>query len=425
MGFHLKKGMVFLVSVTVGIIVVPFLYLNCSGSSTAGSSDAASVIASGVFPYQMHVDTIAYMSCSDLNGSSTNTQTDPTNTFFSFKVGVNNINNCDAKPGSDSSGCGVSLTAPFANAVNNLSLADKTAVLESSTFENLYPDLSIRPNSDLINGGSAAYISTGCTTDCGIQSFADANLLGPSSLLSSFVSIFYSANETDWHNSISTSTGDIPLSGQISFTGGQFDGAGIAIRNAIAQGSGSWFLTTEFATAAGVGQPGQGVSSDGSNTHVYGYGYRFTFTNGQYQPTGPARAIATNGVTEYDLTTGQQTGSTWTCENFEILYPGDINRSTGGVPPWNPLVNPQPANALQAAVQQTLPNWQFDEYGNFVVPPSSVTSGDFCNGNLQMQSPGSYTPSNTLYYGSSQNGGGTCSATGNNCPHLISVCIRN
>ncbi len=423
MDVHLKKRVLFLISVTTGIVLVPFLYVNCSGSSTAGASDAASVIASGIFPYQMHVDTIAYMSCSDLNGPSTNTQGDPTSTFFSFKAGVNNINNCDGKPGSDSSGCGVSLTAPFANAVNNLSISDKTAVLESSSLANLYPDLSIRPASDLVNGDATAYISTNCTTDCGNQSYADANLLGPSSLLSNFASVFYSGNETDWHNAISTSTGDIPLSGQISFTGGQSDGAGIAIRNAIAQGSGSWFLTTEFATATGVGQSGQGASSDGSNSHVYGYGYRFTFTNGAYQSTGPARTVSS--VTEYDLTTGQQTGSSWSCENFEILYPGDINRIAGGVPQWSPLVNPQPANALQAAALQMLPNWQFDEYGNFVAPPTSVTNGDFCNGNLQMESQGSYTPSNTLYYDASHGGGGACSAANGNCPHLISVCIRN
>ena len=234
---------------------------------------------------------------------------------------------------------------------------------------------------------------------------------------------YYGLTVTDWHNSYSTSAGEIPMSGQISFTGGQNDGAGSAIRGAITQGSGNYFLTTEFADAAGTGQAGQGASTNGSNGQVYGYGYRFSFTNGQYQSTGPARAIS--NVYEYDLTTGQQTSSSWTCENFEILYPGDPGRSSG-VPPWTPIANPQPANALQAAALQMLPNWQFDEYGNFVMPPTSVTSGDFCEGTLQMHPQGSYTtPSNTLYYDSTHSGGGTCSTSLNNCPHLVSVCVRN
>ncbi len=416
-----KKRYLFFLFLIIGIVSVPIFYLNCSGPNP-NSTSAASILSSGVFPYQMHIDTIAYMSCSNLNGPYTNTQNDPTNAFFSFKVAALNSNpgNCTTN---STGGSGVCLTQPFIYAVRNLAPSDQTSVLQSSTYGGLYPDLSIRPSSDLVDGSSVAYIGTQCTNDCGNPSFADANLLGASEYLSSYASTFFNSG-TDWHNSYSTSAGEIPMSGQISFTGGQNDGAGSAIRGAITQGSGNYFLTTEFADAAGTGQAGQGASTNGSNGQVYGYGYRFSFTNGQYQSTGPARAIS--NVYEYDLTTGQQTSSSWTCENFEILYPGDLGRSSG-VPRWTPIANPQPANALQAAALQMLPNWQFDEYGNFVMPPTSVTSGDFCEGTLQMHPQGSYTtPSNTLYYDSTHSGGGgTCSTSLNNCPHLVSVCVRN
>ncbi len=414
MEIRAKRGSVIRFLLIVSAITIPICYLNCSGAPN-GAANLAS--QSGNFPYQMHADTIAYMSCSNLGGTSTNTQEDPTNVFYNFKVSVNNVNNCDTKSGADAAGCGVGFAPQFAS----MSASDEAALLQS--YQNVYPDLSIRPANDLVDGYATAYISSQCSTDCGDQSYGDANMLGASLLLSNFTSIFYSGSEIEWHNSSSSSTGIIPFGSQISFNGGQNDGAGKAIRNAITEGSGQWYLTTEFSTASGIGVPGQGVSSDGSNQHVYGYGYRFTFKNGQYQSTGPARAVST--VSEYDLASGKQTGSSWSCENFEIIYPGDIGRAAGGVPQWVPLANPQPANALQAAAIQSLPGWQFDEYGNFAVPPPSVTSGDFCDGNLQMHAAGSYSASSTLYFDSSKSGGGTCSASADNCPHLVSICVRN
>ncbi len=389
-----KRWFVFLLLV-IGIVSVPLFYLNCSGNPT-GSSDLASVLQniddSGTFAYQLQADTIGYMSCGDLTSGAY----DP-NTFWNFKVGAYNQNS------------GVSLSTAFTYAVRNLDLTSKENVLSSSVInQNLYPDLSIRYASNLV--ASSSIISWNGTG--GSSSYADTNLLG-TSILSNFASQLYSGTENDWHNSNFPSGETIPMSGLVSYPGlgSSPDAVQSALRPAVTQGSGNAFLTTELAQAGTE----TGASYQNSYTSAYGYGYRFTFGYGPLQNSGPERAIVSNGITEYNLQTESPTGSQWSCQSYLIVYPGDVGRT--GVPTCNATTNPSPSNALQAALVEMLPNWRIDFNGRCVLPPSTVTSGEFCEGNLQMNSPGAYTPSTTVYTGG-------CSATANNCPHVVSACVR-
>ena len=399
-----KRWLVFLLLV-IGIVSVPLFYLNCSGSPT-GSADSASVLNTvdngGIIAYQLQIDTLAYMSCGDLTSGAY----DPT-TFWNFKVGAYNSSSGNCANGG--SGSGVCLNTAFTYAVRNLDLATKESILSTSTInQNLYPDLSVRYASDLVD--SSSIISWNGTS--GSSSYADSNLLG-TSILSNFASQLYSGTENDWHNSNFPSGETIPMSGLVSYPGlgSSPDAVESALRTAVTQSSGNAFLTTELAQAGTE----TGASYQNSYSSAYGYGYRFTFGYGPLQNSGPERAITSNGVTEYNLQTGSPTGSQWSCQSYIIVYPGDVGRT--GVPTCNATTNPTPSNALQTALVEMLPNWQIDFNGRCVLPPSTVTSGEFCEGNLQMNAPGAYTPSTTVYTGG-------CTAAANNCPHVVSVCAR-
>ncbi len=407
-----KRWLVFLVLV-VGIVSVPIFYLNCSGAPASGNFDAASTAQSAPFAYQMQIDTLGYMSCGDL----TYQQYDPS-TFWSFKAAALR-----------SPTAGISLTPDFIGTVQNESDTQQQQVLQATPLLNYYPDMSIRWANDVVDGGPNGLVYS--SNQGGGDYYADANFLG-SVTLGQFAQIFTTGTESAWHNSYSnSSSSNIPFSSPpnltyLSYPGtGGLDSVPNSIRCATSAGTysgcpsgetaGSAYLTTEFATA----QTEQGVSVGGSPSEAYGYGYRFTYGHGHYQTGGPARAVL--GVTEYNLASDTQTGSNWTCQNYEVVYPGDLG-ATITCPNPNGRTTPSSGNALESAVAQMLPGWTVDYAYGCAVPPSSATSGQFCEGTYAMHT--SYS-SGINYTTPTQYVGSSCSTASNNCPHIVSVCVRN
>ncbi len=303
----------------MGMTVLIILFQNCGPSQPQQFEeiDLASLAEQTEFPYDVHLDHIAYSSCSDV------TFDDPSDTFFSFKVGAYGFTDNAAISG------GVKLRSSYIETTRGLDALKQIDLLrENPLSQSAQPQIAIRNNSFQ----SIKFVSD---TSSGEPKLGKdfSNIF--TSLSTDYISSVLLKNEqTNPLRYVSGNNGKgLRIEGQITIN--KSEAAVANIRDELTQSNSK--LTVTFNSSSDPTTPiarapahyRSGVKSDAES--VYGTGYLMQFARPLDSISGtPSRALS--GIQEVDLEGRQDSGTngTWVCPEdlqFKIIPPSDARFS--------------------------------------------------------------------------------------------------
>jgi hypothetical protein len=365
-------------------------YQNCAQTPDSTSNSASSYASSLPFAYSAQIDTIGYMSCSEIK-----TAVEP-RAYFSFRVGAY-----------DPSTGGLKLTDDFQRATRFYSTQQKAqALAQSDLNKGARLTVSIRSRTNLQQIWYQNSLEVGNEIDSLLPPLDSMDVAGS----------LAGTGQGVYRNYFPGSGAKRLMEGSLRFY--EFENVAKTTRNNL-EGSGTpSYLVVGYSTNSDELQTNLRVPAATTGTTqpasvAYGRGYAFTFNlpNGY---TNAERRVVSQ-VREIDLSTGQPPvgNSTWDCSTsyqFEVVRPEDI--VAGRV-----LCNTAPDIATSAqqkqlaAIRRVLrpEDWYVDLNHHCVVPK---ITGDYCYGTLQTGQAIQY-------------GGTNCTTTTTNlCPHFVSVCVR-
>jgi hypothetical protein len=366
------------------LISVMFLFQNCGGL-TEEEKDLTSLAADMPFAYDAVMDHIAYMSVA----TPKNVAND--NTFFTFRAGAFHL------------GSGMKLRPEFSYQARNLIQSERAEVLTlSPANRNTYLQLSIRdtasPGTILSVGGNAVF----------------GNFVG--NLSSNPISMDLTKLNG---SSRAISLGGAPLIGSLKAF--QSETVASSIRNDLS--SGAQTLTLVYGIAGQPAKEARNYTKAGDATSRYygrGYGVGFTRGHGINLSTGQTNAFTSganhvmNQIIEGAEDLYSSASIEWNCpSNWSFI----IVRKTEAVGTlctnWD--VEPSPTSAdpnysAYMALRKLLPSaeWGVNLTQRCIVPKNASLD------------PYSGVAAQGINYQ-----GGSCDATGTNCPHYVTICKRN
>lgn len=372
-------------------------YQNCAQAPEDSSLSSASSYQSKLpFAYQAQLDTIAYMSCSDVQAAV------DTRAYFTIRAGAYKSTN------------GLSVSDEYLEATKYYTTTDRAKSLAlSERNANMRLTLSIRDSSNLQqvwteNGGDPVL---GKDKESFVSQLDSDEIAGPLAALgsgSTFRNYFPGASEKRL------------LEASVRFY--KYDNITTQTRNNLSSNSAilvAGFTNSGDESDAKLSAPSDFDSDTGytSKTRVYGVGYRVGFTLPLNVISGQNRVLA-NSVSEINLANNSSTGPGWTCPSefqFKIVRPED---KIAGRVVCNTGVD-RATSAQQArldAIRRVLrvEDWYVDVANNCVVPRSG---GDYCYGAAFAQNSG------TKFI--SYNATSCVDSATTTCPHYVSVCVRN
>lgn len=303
----------------LGFTFLVICYQNCGPTSpqTFEELDLASLAAQTDFPYDIHLDHIAYSSCSEVSFN------EPSNTFFSFKAGAYGFPSSPAIDG------GIKLRESYIETTRGIDALKQLELLQSSPLSiGAQPQLAIRNN----NFQSIKFVSD---TSEGEPSLGKdySNIF--TSLSTDYISSVLLKNErTKPLRYLSGNNGKgLRIEGQITIN--KSEAAVENIRDELTQSNSK--LTVTFNSSSDPETPiarapahfKEGVKSDSES--VYGSGYLMQFARPLDGINGtPTRVLS--GVQEVDLEGRSNSGTngTWDCPEdlqFKIIPPSDARFS--------------------------------------------------------------------------------------------------
>jgi hypothetical protein len=367
-------------------------FQNCSDAPSNNDQTQSSYNESLPFAYSAKVDTVAYMSCSEIKTSVEN------RAYFSYRVGAYN----------NSTG-GLTLTDPFRTATQYYQTADRAnAFAQSDLNSNTRLNLSVRLRSNSQSVWSTGSTRAGFEIDSFLPQLDSPDVAGPLAGVANGRMMNY-----------------FPGSGaqrlmEASLRFFEFENVSVETRNNL-EGSGSpAYLAVAYSNTAdeldtSVRVPGVNpVNSTQPVTAAmaYGTGYAFTFALPAGTTAGERRVISS--LQEVDLSTSRNVAAAWDCSSsyqFMILRPEDVAAGLVTCATGPDLATSSQTAALNA-VRRVLrvEDWYVDMNRHCVVPKNT---GDYCYGSLQSGQSIQYTSV------ACTNSGATL------CPHWVSVCIRH
>ncbi len=373
-------------------------FQNCAPpAADSGLNSASSYQSKLPFAYQPVLDTIAYMSCSEISAA-----VEP-RAYFSFRAGAYN-----PQTG------GISISDAFRDATSYYTPTDRArAFAESDLNGNTRLTLSIRQAGNFQKVWATDQISPGEETDSFLPPLDNDEIAGPLAASTKGQMINYFPG-TNTQRLVEASLRFMKFENVASDTRINID-------------SGASMLVAGFSNTADesdvrlrspydVALPGQTLPANSSNTSsVFGRGYQFNFALPIGLQAGDRRVISSSGIREMDLTNKQTISSNWDCgTNYQFIVVRPEDQFAGRV---TCLARPDVfSNATQQAaldaVRRVLrvEDWFVDVANHCVMPKRT---GDYCYG--------STLGARTIQYGLA-----SCltSAT-TECPHFVSVCIRH
>lgn len=375
------------------------IFQNCAEPLDIASQDSLSFNSQLPFAFDSTIDTIAYMSCSDV-GTDFDSRA-----YFSFRAGAYGDNS------------GIRLTDDYLAATANFTpgqRADGLATSDKNAGAQL--QMSIRQRSDL-----QSMLSSGSS----IQENKDyTNILASldSPLIAERLAGLGAGQRINYFSGISGLSGRL-LEGSIRFFDSEVSSA--SMRDNLRD---SGLLTFTYVSDLAGGVEARGPDQT-DHKKVYGKGYQVDFRmghgidrfNSALRPVftrGIHRVI--NSVQEIDLQKRSPTEANirpWTCDNdnsFLIIRPEDLAQArvvcTKTLDPVAPATEADRLT-LQALRRVLRPeDWWIDLSRRCVIPKQS-------NGNCYGRP--STTSTTTVKYD-----GGDCTTTNYMCPHYVSVCLR-
>lgn len=368
LSLNLRQLSPFLILAIVFVLLL-FVFQNCA--EPLSEDDELSVVGlSAPFAFDVQADTLAYMSCSNMQPGYDR------NTFFTFKAGAYNV------------GSGLKYTDKYISHTGGFDPERRSGVLTYSPINvglklQLAPRLNSNPVNLVLNGNVPnAYTYSYGNFEPELSSHSISINL-PQSLGTSRTNYFGS---------------DGYVEAKVDYLLG--NGAQ-NIRNDLDGDSARLYLSFSQAGSNLAQDPG-----GSSSINIPGSNFRVAFSKASGS-TGDLEAQMTQ-VTEYNPTNSTQTN--WPCDQkyrFLIVRSSDLGSglctfAQGSAIADNPANDP----TIVAELRKYLPaeNWAIDTTKKCIAP----------------KKPGSCYGSNagTINYT------GSCSLAANNCPHYLSVCKR-
>lgn len=385
----IKMGLGFL-PLMLALVV---LFQNCSEQPMSSSQLSSQAFKSAPFAYDATVDTMAYMSCSQMNSSY-----DP-RAFFTFKVG------------SYTAGSGLSLTSAFTNAMKYYTSADRLKALQFSVANaGAWLQMSLRQKNNLQN----MLADGGAEPDQEYYSF----LQNLDSEPVANVLLGLSANAKARYFNAIQDTPSRFMEGSIRFLGNE--GVAVSIRD---QATSLQAILALTYTNSSDMEDTNARSPSAAGNKAYGTGYMLTFNNEVGVTSGMNRVLGS--VREMDLATGATAGGNlrnWSCPveyRFMIVRRQDVIAAinAGQAPPCQMTTVDDTSSQANASivemVRRVLPvdYWHLDLANRCIVPKQNLDSFS-CYGTRPTNAPAiAYSRAVT-----------TCDAS--NCPHFLTVCAR-
>lgn len=372
-------------------------YQNCAQAPDADTDSQSSYQSGLPFAYKEAVDTIGYMSCSEIK--------DPVErrAYFSYRVSAFN-----------SQTGGLTMTDAFRDKTKYFdNTARGRAIASSDVNANTRLNLSVRLRGNLQSIWAQGELRAGDDIDSFLPSLDSAEVAGPiasvdakipncSDLSPCYINYFPSANSK---RLMEASVRFYEFENIAKETRSNLEGAGSPAYLTVGYGDSSDELDAKL----------RSPSTDVKRAYGTGYAMSFSLPNGY--SSGERRVISSlGGIQEIDLTTGQPRSASWDCGTnglyqFMVIRPEDIVANKvvcGRAPDRFTDVNQQAAlNAIRRVLR--VEDWFVDLTNHCVVPKRT---GDYCYGSLAAGVNVSYGVANCVNSGATR------------CPHFVSVCIR-
>lgn len=371
-------------------LAVLIFFQNCAEQAADSSSYASKVFKSAPFAYDASVDTLAYMSCSEMNSNY-----DPRG-YFTFKTGAY------------TSASGLSLTSTFTNYVRNFSTSERlTALQTSDANKGAWLQMSLRQRTNYQN-----ILASGSSAEADKDYYSFLQNLDSAPVANVLLGLSTNAKAA-YFNAI-TDTSSRFMEGSIRFLGAE--GIASSIRQQLT--SLQAILTLTYTSANDMDST---AARSPSSNKAYGTGYMLSFNNDTGVTSGLSRVM--DSVREMDLTTGATSGSnihSWSCSTslrFKIVRPEDVTAATnaGQTPPCQVLSSDNPISSTEQQifqiVRRVLPSDYFSvDLANRCIVAKTPMQNYSCYGTRASNAP-------AIAYSAT-----TCDST--NCPHYLSICTR-
>lgn len=390
----------------VGVISVLLVFQNCAPAPEQSDllDSKSSYTENLPFAYDSKIDTLAYMSCSDMANGSYQPRS-----YFTFRAGSYSSKYTSSGQYNSAKG-GISITNDFRTKTQYYSNTDRGQALSASAENaNAYLNLSIRQSSNLRSIYQADATASGYDIDTFLPPLDSAELAGQIGSIpqGQYVNYFSGTNDKRL------------MEASLRFT--RYEN--VAEENRANFNAGSSMLVMGYSQTADamdtqLRAPATATGTN-ANRYAYGTGYKLNFTwPSRMTSSQKNRVISPNvGIQEYDLATGSlKSNGAFDCSanyQFMVVRPEDIAAGRVACRVGADRINTQfPAQpAMLDAIRRVLrvEDWFVDLDNQCVVPKRT---GDLCYG--------SNLGSRTIVYN-----GATC-ADDNlyRCPHFVSVCIR-
>lgn len=365
-------------------ICLLMIYQNCAEAPESNSETKSSYQAGLPWAFSEKVDTISYMSCSEIKAP-----VEP-RAYYSFRVSAFNPNTG-----------GLTLTDAFRNSTKYYSNTDRARVIGASEANaNIRLNLSVRSRANLQQIWAQGELRVGDEISSFLPPLDSAEVAGPLATMPQgrYINYFPGPQEQRL------------MEASLRFY--EFENVSVNTRNGL-QGAGE-----PSYLVVGYGNAGDELddrlrSPSSLPQRAYGTGFALTFGLPAGWSSGESRVISPNGgVQEIDLQTGQMRAGSWDCSyQFKVIRPEDVGALPGSA--CNRTVDFFADASQQAALNALrrvlrVEDWFVDVANRCIVPKRT---GDYCYGALQGRTI-TYAAPNCV------NGGSTM------CPHFVSVCIR-
>ncbi len=375
----------------VGSLGLLLMFQNCSTPLEDSSQSSVAAFKSSLpFAYESKLDTIAYMSCSEIK------ETVERRAYFTFRAGAYN----------NSSG-GIRLSKSFRDATKYYSGADRAGVLsQSAANSNTRLNLTLRQSRNLQQPWTSEELRESEEIESFLPALDSQEIAGPLAA----AKVNETSGEAVMMNYFPGPHAKRLIEASLRFY--KFENVAKDTR-AILDNRDA-LLVAGYSNSDEVLDISLKAPEAGSSKKVYGTGYQLRFSLPTTYVSGERRVISpSGGVTEVDLTTGSNVSANWDCSTnyqFMIIRPEDVAASKVVCNATvDRYTNTNQQKAL-AALRRVLrvEDWFIDVANHCVMPKRT---GDYCYGDLDGRS---------VQYGVSS----CANSATTSCPHFVNVCIR-
>lgn len=411
------------------VILACLFFQNCDSTSMDTQNSSQSSMP---FAYTPVVDTIAYMSCSDIASTGFEPRA-----YFSFRAGAYN-----------SATGGLAISNDFYTETKNYDPTDRGGLLSSSDANSgIYMNLSIRSAGNYQSLWATTSATQGNEFDVFLPQLDSAQIEGPLASSANGQMVNYFPGDQDKRL----------MEASLRFL--QYENVAQDTRNNL-DNRNAYLIAGFTSTADPADQnlrspvdfnftcPSQLGENYNPYTHtcqtgpiptvapnplpnqqneVFGIAYvpnDQMFALPQGYTGGDRRVLSSSGLQEMDLTTGQIRASNWDCSQsyeFMIVRPEDKAAGTvicnATVDRYSNTTQQAELNAIRRVLR--VEDWWVDLDNRCVMPKGT---GDYCYGQAVDQAQAGMV---TIQYGLSSCVDNLAKAPFTVCPHFVSVCIRH